>query len=123
MIFEFLICYRDTEGLNIRRVLKDLLIQALVNSQDEFEEGDVYDMIRINQSRLGEEFVGDDGSLGIFTILGFALEMPEMDAAQAVVDEFNISLTDSRPILHALRFEDPLVTGGTCSPGGRVVSD
>ena len=111
MIFEFLICYRDTEGLDIQRVLKDLLIQALVNSQDEFEEHDIDDMICTRQNRIGEEFVGDDGYAGTYTILGFALEMPEMDAAQAVIDEFILSLTDSKSVLHALRFEDPILQG------------
>ena len=109
MTFEFLISYRDTEGIDVHHVLRELLYQAMVNSQDEFEEDAVVDMIRINHRRSGEEVAGDDGKTGRYTILGFALELPEMDTVDAVVDDFATSLSDSDSILHSLRFEDPLL--------------
>ena len=109
MTFEFLISYRETGGMDVYRSLKELLSQAMVNSQDEFEEDAIDQMIQINQRRSGEEVVGDDGKAGTYTILSFALELPEMDTAEAVVDDFATSLSNSDSILHSLRFEDPLL--------------
>ena len=109
MTFEFLISYRATDGVDVYQVLRDLLSQALVNSQDEFEEDAVDHMIRTNHNRSGEEIEGDDGNAGRFTILGFALELPEMDTGDTVVDDFSKSLSGSEVVLHSLRFEDPLL--------------
>ena len=109
MTFEFLISYREIDGMDVDQLLKELLSQAMVNSQDEFEEDALDQMIQINQRRSGEEVVGDDGKAGIYTILSFALELPEMDTAEAVVDDFATSLSGSDSILHSLRFEDPLL--------------
>ena len=109
MTFEFLISYRATDGMDVYQVLRELLSQAMVNSQDEFEEDAVDHMLKFNQRRSGEEIVGDDGKAGTYTILSFALELPEMDTAEAVVDDFAISLSGSDSILHSLRFEDPLL--------------
>ena len=109
MTFEFLISYRATDGMDVYQVLRDLLYQALVNSQDEFEEDSVDHMIRTSHRRSGEEVEGDDGNVGRYTILGFALELPEMDTGDAVVDDFAKSLSGSGAILHSVRFEDPLL--------------
>ena len=109
MTFEFLVSYRATDGMDVYQVLRDLLSQALVNSQDEFEEDAVDHIMRTNHKRSGEEIEGDDGNAGRFTILGFALELPEMDTGDAVVDDFAKSLSGSDVILHSLRFEDPLL--------------
>ena len=109
MTFEFLISYRSIDGMDVLQVISELLSQAMVTSQDEFEEEAVAQMIRINGRRSGEEVVGDDGNAGTYTILGFALELPDMDTAEAVVDDFAASLSSSESILHSLRFEDPLL--------------
>ena len=119
MTFEFLISYQATDGMDIYQVLREMLSQAMVNSQDEFEEDDVDHMIRINHRRSGEEVTGNDGKASTYTILGFALQMPEMNSVGSVVDDFTTSLSVSDSIIHSLRFEGSSVTGRTCSPGYR----
>ena len=109
MTFEFVISYRATDGMDVHLVLRELLYQAMVNSQEEFEEDSLDHMMRIHQKRFGEEVVGDDGITGTYLLLGFTLELPEMETAQTVVDDFATSLSDSESILHSLRFEDPLL--------------
>ena len=109
MTFEFLISYLATDGMDVDQVLRGNLYQALVNSQYEFDEDDVDQMIRINHCRSGEEVIGDDGPASRYTILGFVLQLPEMDTVETVIDDFVASLSDSDPIIHSLRFEDPLL--------------
>ena len=109
MTFEFLISYQAIDGTDVNLVLRDLLSQALVNSQDEFEEDDIDRMIRISHIRSGEEVARDDRKVAQYTILGFSLELPEMDTADAVVDDFAASLSSSDAVLHSLRFEDPVL--------------
>ena len=109
MTFEFIICYRETSEADIVEVLKECIVQALVNSQDDFEEDDIEHMIRIKHNRPGEDVTGHDGKAETFTILGFELDLPETETAEAIIEDFTKSLMESEDILHALRFEDPVL--------------
>ena len=108
MTFEFLIACRATPETNLHEILKGLLSEALENSQDEFDEDSIDQMIHIGHRRSGDEVVDDGGKTTRHSILGLTLELPEMDSAEAVVKHFARSLSEPDPIFHAVRFEDPL---------------
>lgn len=109
MTFEFLIACRATSEADLYEILKGLLSEALENSQNEFEEDSMNHMIRIGHRRYGDEAVDDDGKTTRHAILGLTLDLPEMDSVEAVANDFAKSLSESDPIFHAVRFEDPLL--------------
>ena len=109
MTFEFLIVCHATPEADLSEILVELLSQALENSQDEFRHESIYQMIRITHERSGDEAVNDRGETTLRSILGFTLELPEMDSAEVVVNQFARSLSESIPILHAVSFEDFLL--------------
>ena len=109
MTFEFLIACRATSEADLYEILKGLLSEALENSQNEFEEDSMNQMIRIGHRRYGDEAVDDDGKTTRHAILGLTLELPEMDSVEAVVNDFAKSLSEPGPIFHVVRFEDPLL--------------
>ena len=109
MTFEFLIGCRAAAETDFYEILKGLLSEALENSQDEFEEDSIEQMIRIGHRRNGEEALEDGGERIRHTILGLTLELPEMDSTQAVLEHFARSLSEPGPIFHVVRFEDPLL--------------
>ena len=109
MTFEFLIACRMTSDADLYLMLREMLSEALLNSQDEFDEEAVGQMIRIRHQRSGDEFVDNDGETARHTVLGFTVELPATDSSEAIVDDFANSLSGSGSIVHSLRFEDPLL--------------
>ncbi len=105
MTFEFLIAcniplYNDIE--DAREFLADVLNQVLDYSQIDFDDS----MIQIRNQRPVNGGPADDGN----TLIGFTLELPE-DASdiETVVSDFAEDLKDRPPVLHIVKFEDPLL--------------
>ena len=109
MTFEFLIASRASSDSDFHEILKGLFSEALENSQDEFDEDSIGQMVRIRHCRSGDTVVADSGVTIQHAILGLVLELPEMDSVEAVVGHFVRSLLEPDSIFHALRFEDPLL--------------
>ena len=104
MTFEFIISFYMRSEADIEEVLVDLLTRALEANLNEFETDAVAQMIQLRHYDYG--FIKGSG----VEILGFALEMPEETvSAKAVVQKFAGRLSDTPPIFHAVKFEDPLL--------------
>ena len=105
MTFEFLISchmppYNDTE--DIREFLLDVLNQVMDYSEIDFDDN----MIQIRNQRPLKEAPADSGNI----LVGFSLELPEDDTEiEAVVADFVEDLQDRPPVMHLVRFEDPLL--------------
>jgi hypothetical protein len=109
MNFEFLIAYRKATDTEIEAVLAEVLAKVLEDNLNDFEPETVKGMIRLRHERAGEE-ADDDGNVSRHMLLGFALDLPEETAQmQTVVAEFASALAETPPILHAVKFEDPLL--------------
>lgn len=112
MNFEFLICFRHTQGTHIEEVLHELLAKVLEDNLNEFEADVVSEMIQLRQERRGEEFTDNNGNIFRFILLCFVLELPDETAQLAtVVEEFAVALAETPPITHAVKFEDPILHG------------
>ncbi len=110
MTFEFIISCRTTSMTDIRRTLTDLLVGVLENNLNEFDADAVDQMIQFRHARHGEKPTDDDGMEASHILVGFALEIPEETASvEAVVEEFASDLPNTPPIVHAVKFEDPLL--------------
>ena len=113
MTFEFIISCNTTSVRDIHRALINSLVEVLENNEDEFDTYDadqVDQMIQLRHVRMGESSTEDDGAETAHVLVGFILELPEEAvAAEAIVQEFAESLTNTPPIVHAVRFEDPLL--------------
>ena len=104
MTFKFIISFHMRSELDIDDVLVDLLTEVLEDNFNEFGVDSVAQMIQ-----LGRYDYGVTAGKGV-EILEFALELPEETvSAEAVVQEFARSLSDTLPIFHAVKFEDPLL--------------
>ena len=110
MTFEFLIACRPEPDTNIQKILTDLFAEVLENNSYVFEEDAIADMIQFRHERFGGEIADDDGITTHHKLIGFALEpLDEIEFIRKVVDEFVISLPDTSPIFHVVKFEDPLL--------------
>ncbi len=111
MKFEFLIACHINSETDIHQQLCELLSQVLENNRAEFDEDFIDQMIQISHKRPGDEFVDNDGESTCLTLIGFTLELSEMDSAEAesVVNDFAKSLSEPAPIFHAVKFEDALL--------------
>ena len=110
MTFEFVIACRTMPGTNIKQVLTGPLISALEDTQNDFNEGMVADMIQLRSERIGGEALADDEGTGNLVLIGFAVELPDETVSMGrVIDAFVESLPTTPPIFHAVKFEDPLL--------------
>ena len=109
MIFEFLIACHAASENDIYEILRGLLTEALEDSQDEFDDESIAQMVRIGHRRFGGE--GVDGGVETIrhVVLGLTLELPDMDSVDVVASHFANSLPEPEPIFHVVRFEDPLL--------------
>ena len=110
MTFEFVIACRMTPGADIKQVLTGPLVSALEDTQNDFGEGMVADMLQVRSERIGSEALADDEGTGNFVLIGFAVELPDETVSMGtVIDTFVESLPTTTPIFHAVKFEDPLL--------------
>lgn len=110
MNFRFLIAYKYSDGVDILSILHEILEDALVNNNNEYDVEDINHMIVPQQHRLGESITDQSGNTFQYILLSFTLEIPDETAySQEVIKEFVSVLPDTSPILHVLKFEDPLL--------------
>ena len=109
MTFEFLIACHPVPGTNIKQILTDLLIEALDSNSNESDDFITADMIQFRHGYSDNEFIDNDGVRTSCVLIGFALDLPdEIESIRAVVDDFAVSLPETSPIYHVVKFEDPL---------------
>ena len=78
-------------------------------SAENFDDDEVSRMVDIKHERVSHSDACPKGACNCDRILGFVLELPTIDAVEMVVEEFTDSLSASVDVLHALKFEDPLL--------------
>ena len=116
MTFEFLIAcdmatYNNIEDL--REFLSDVLTQILDYTEIDFDDS----MIQIRHVRPVDGIPDTDGN----TLIGFVLEFPEdADDIDTVVIEFTQYLIDRPPVLHIVKFEDPLLQSELSDRAGEI---
>src|SRR5260370_22076432 len=67
-------------------------------------------MIDLHHERTGKRSYDDNGVLSGPTLLCFSLDLDdEIEQIETVVEEFAALLSDTTPIFHAVKFEDPLL--------------
>ena len=109
MTFEYVIVCSTNTSASVHALLSELLAEALEDSADEFDDDEVSRMINVKHERVGHSCVCTSGACNCDMLVGFALELPAIDAADAVVDQFTDSLPKSARVRHAVKFEDPLL--------------
>lgn len=110
MIFEFLIYYQRSDGADIVSEIRDCLAKVLVDNLNDYDIETIERMLVIRTEREGGEISDANGHPQRRIFLGFALDLPEETAsARVVVDEFAEALRETFPILHVVKFEDPLL--------------
>jgi hypothetical protein len=110
VIFEFLIVYHQAAQTDIVGFIRDGLSMVLADNLNEFDADAVERMIIPRIERRGYETVDGNGASYHYVLFGFALDLPDETAsARIVVDEFAEHL-DTAPIVHVVKFEDPLLS-------------
>lgn len=109
MTFEFMIACRLDPDTSIYDVLIDLLSIALGDNQEDSDENTIGTMIEVKHQRFGDMMEDDDGYRTQQVLVGFTVELPELESTEAVIEEFSRSLVGSGPIYHAVMFENPLL--------------
>jgi hypothetical protein len=105
MIFEFIVTYRPLEDAPIHDVLCERLNEAMEANLNDVDEEVLSRMVQTSFERLQPD--ADDGTR--LAVLGFSLELPsETSSIREVVDDFADALM-AEPILHAVKYEDPLL--------------
>jgi hypothetical protein len=108
--FEFLIAYYEVADADIEQVLTDLLTKTLSDNQSEFGNEEVENMMLTRHQRSGQQPADENGEPLRYVLRGFALELPdEMEQIETVVEDFAAALSETRPIFHAIKFEDPIL--------------
>ncbi|MPM48055.1 hypothetical protein SDC9_94777 [bioreactor metagenome] len=108
MIFEFLISYRHEPDSDIFAVLCNVLSDVLIDD-DEFSDEQIRRMIILNYQRLGIEMTDEDENVFSHMLLGFTLDLPDDVSRVLTIDQFIETLKETPPILHVVKFEDPLL--------------
>ena len=110
MNFEFLIAYNRSEGTDIEMVLADVLSKVLEDNLNEYEPEEIEGMIQTRHERTGSETISQDGGSARHMLRGFILALPdETEQVHTVVTEFALVLSETPPIFHCVKFEDPLL--------------
>ena len=110
MNFEFLIVCNVTTETDIRQSLAELLTEALQGQNNDLDEETVLGMIQLRYQRPSDQIARDAGQMSRRTLIGFDVEMhDDIEAPETVITEFVSALPSVPPILHVLKFEDPLL--------------
>ncbi|MCY4107653.1 MAG: hypothetical protein OXG11_01330 [Chloroflexi bacterium] len=109
MTFEFLIACHAASDDDVHEVLTDLLSEALENNREEHDEDSIRQTIQFRHQRRGGEIVDAAGESTCHLLIGFTLDLSETGSAGSVVNDFAESLLESPRIIHAIKFEDPLL--------------
>jgi hypothetical protein len=110
MRFEFLIVYFQSDGVDINALLNDKLAEVLADNLNEFDEAQVGQFMIPHLTRPCESQTDANGISSTRTILGFYFDLPDETAnADAVISDFCSILSDTPPIVHLVKFEDPLL--------------
>lgn len=110
MIVEFIVACFLTPGTDVKQAFIELLVGILGDYGNDFEEDAIAEMVILRHRREGNETEDSGGMARQYTIIGFALELPEeTEASDDVVEEFARGLADTEHGFHVLRFEDPIL--------------
>ena len=110
MIVEFLVACFLTPGPDVKQAIIDLLASVLLVYGNDFEESAIAEMVILRHRRVGNETEDDGGTARQYTIIGFAIELPEeTEVPDDVIEEFAGGLADTEHGFHVLRFEDPML--------------
>lgn len=105
MTFEYLITHEPQRDEPILSILRERLLVVMEDNLNDVEHEALARMVQTDFQRL--QASAPDGALR--SILSFKLVLPEETASiQEVVDEFTDALA-AAPVLHVLKFEDPLL--------------
>jgi hypothetical protein len=110
MTFEFLIVYFQSAGVDITTTLKEKLGEVLGDNLNEVDEVQL-DQFIVPLLRRACEIQADANEVeSTRTILGFRLDLPDETAnAETVIAEFGGILADTAPIIHVVKFDDPIL--------------
>lgn len=109
MTFEYVIVCNTEFGASSHKSLADLLVEALETSVDEFDDDDIGRMIDVRHKKTSHSDVCTHEACNCNWLVGFALELPVIDALDEVLDQFTTSLSHTGSVYHVLKFEDPLL--------------
>jgi hypothetical protein len=110
MMFEFLISCRMATDHDIQKTVVEQLAKALEDNLNDFDDDDVGGMLRVTHRRDANAHFDENGAALSHAIVGFSVELPdEVAQVETVVSEFASALSETAPILHVLKFEDPLL--------------
>ena len=88
----------------------ELLSEALEANQYDLDDYALLDMVQVTHIR--ESYSESPETEAVHhTLVGFAVELDDVNLSKTVIDNFAQSLADSAPIYHAIKFEDPLLQG------------
>ena len=109
MLFEFLIVCRVAPEHDVRRTLIELLARELEDNQPHFNESVVPGLIVVSHQRVVAEGTDEAGEISRHALIGFSIDLPDdIGSIQAVMTNFTRTLSETPPISHVLKFEDPL---------------
>lgn len=110
MTFEFVIACRPTPDTDIKGMITAPLATALEETQNEFNENRVSDMVQIRSERVGDEARADGEGASNLALIAFSVELPDDTVSKAeVIGAYVELLPKTPPIFHAVKFEDPLL--------------
>ncbi|MCX6141815.1 MAG: hypothetical protein NTZ35_01210 [Ignavibacteriales bacterium] len=110
MIFEFLIVYHQSNGFDINTLLKEKLAEVLEDNLNEFDDAQIGQFVRLYLKRPCEPHIDENGVASTRTIIGFHLDLPDETAnTETVISDLCGMLADTPPVVHILKFEDPLL--------------
>jgi hypothetical protein len=95
---------------DIQKTVVEQLAKALEDNLNDFDDDDVDGMLRVTHRRDANAHFDENGAALSHAIVGFSVELPdEVAQVETVVSEFASALSETAPILHVLKFEDPLL--------------
>jgi len=110
MHFEFLVTYRAIAETEVRQILVELLAKVLEDNLVEIEMQAVEQMITIRHERVSREFNDNQGVPSKIIILCFSVDLSEgTQSLDTIIQDFAALLSETAPIFHAVKFEDPLL--------------
>jgi hypothetical protein len=110
MTFDFLVVCHVTPQSDLLAAMTDVLRETLEENLNEFDDDALRRMMVLTHRRSGDEHHDDNGDPFNHEVTAFRLELPDETAsAPTVMDEFTDALAGTPPVVHVLRFEDPLV--------------
>ena len=114
MRFEFIVFCILGDDADIPSLLLDLLAAALQEQFVESEEESIKQMVELTHLRVGDELVGLYGQAANCRIVGFNIDLSEVEAPHLVIEEFATSLLNTDFIVHMAKFDDPVLMKELC---------